>query len=164
MPGLTITKISLFDERIDELWSRISNQYRIMAVRNKDYLNWRYGDPRGGDYIIKICEKDNRILGYSVLRINYFREDYPEGYIMDLLALPSHADVITALVEDSLSYFNNREINVVRFLVMRDHRYEIVMKKYGFHDSLSRSMIDSPPISKNEETERDLNKFLSNFK
>ena len=40
--NLTITRISSFDERINALWKRVSNDYEIIVVRDREYLNWRY--------------------------------------------------------------------------------------------------------------------------
>ncbi len=53
-----------------------------------EYLNWRYSDRRGGDYILKEAIEGERALGYVVLRVNGYQEKYPVGYIVDLLALP----------------------------------------------------------------------------
>ena len=74
---LQILEISSYDDRIDEFWHEVNDYYRFIIERTKDYLNWRYCDPRGGEYIVKTAEEDGRILGYSVLRINSYQKTYP---------------------------------------------------------------------------------------
>jgi GNAT superfamily N-acetyltransferase len=41
-PDLEISRVSCFDDSIDELWERAAKQYRTIVVRDKVYLNWRY--------------------------------------------------------------------------------------------------------------------------
>lgn len=83
--GLTITRISSFDKRIDGLWDRTSNQYPIMVVRNKDYLNWRYCTVPDIDYLIYAAKKAEEICGYLVLRCILW-EQTKIGLIFDILA------------------------------------------------------------------------------
>jgi len=64
--GLSIISITFFNDQFDELWTRVFNQSQIMVVRNKDYLNWRYGCP-DRNYSIFAAKKEQQILGYIVL-------------------------------------------------------------------------------------------------
>jgi hypothetical protein len=66
--GLTISRISFFNDRVNEFWDRVSSHYPIMVVRNKDYLNWRYTAVPDINYTIYIAEKAGEINGYLVLR------------------------------------------------------------------------------------------------
>ena len=59
-----------FDFSIDVFWNNIKNHYQFILVRDRDYLNWRYCDPRGGNYQVFIVEKGGEITGYCVLRVN----------------------------------------------------------------------------------------------
>ena len=131
-----ISKIDSFDERIDEFWKKVANDYNFMVERSQIYLNWRYCDPRAGDFVVNLVEDDEyRILGYSVLRINKYLKKYPVGYIVDLLTLPNYLDAANALAADALSYFENNDVNLVNYQVVKGHPYEHVLKKHGFLDS-----------------------------
>lgn len=132
---IIISEISLFDDRITEFWRQISEHYHFIVEKNPDYLNWRYCDLRGGEYIIKIAEEDNRILGYSVLRINRYRKDYPVGYIVDFLSIPERFDVANALMADAVNYFDSHHVNIVRSLVVKNHPLERIHQIHGFLDS-----------------------------
>ena len=91
-----------FDARIDDFWCEIEKEFDFIVIKNKEYLNWRYCDPRGGKYVIKQAVYDDHVLGYSVLRFNERVKDYPIGYIVDLLVLHQRFDVTKALLKDAL--------------------------------------------------------------
>jgi hypothetical protein len=40
--------IERFEEWADEFWTQLGARYKFIVQRDKDYLNWRYCDPRGG--------------------------------------------------------------------------------------------------------------------
>jgi GNAT superfamily N-acetyltransferase len=65
---INIVEAIEFDNRINSFWNVIKDQYDFIIERNRDYLNWRYCDSRGGEYIVKIAERESKILGYIVLR------------------------------------------------------------------------------------------------
>ncbi len=132
---LTIAETDNFNERINVFWEEVSKQYDFIVERRRDYLNWRYCDPRCGDFIIKIAEYEGQILGYSVLRINRYLRDYPVGYIVDLLTLPSRPDVSEALAADAISYFDSNDVNIINYQVVKGHPYEQILKKHGFLNS-----------------------------
>lgn len=133
--GLTIREIERFDERLSYFWKKIREKYYFIVKRTKDYLNWRYCDPRAGDFIVKLVEEDGQILGYSVLRINRFVKDYTVGWLVDLLTYPDRLDATHALVEDAVNLFDRNDVNVMICLINRGHMYEGVVKKYGFLNS-----------------------------
>lgn len=127
-----IREIAAFDNSINVFWGEIKNHYDFIVERSRDYLNWRYFDARGGDYLVKIAETDSKILGYVVLRINKLQKDYPLGYVVDLLTLHNRLDVAHALVADAVDYFANHNINVIHCLVIKHHPYQTVLKRNGF--------------------------------
>lgn len=127
-----IGKMIHFDERMERFWEEIKVHYQFIVERSQDYLNWRYCDPRCGGYLVKIAQRDAKILGYMVLRIDRHRPDYPIGYIVDLLTLPNQLDVATALVEDAVSYFDSHQINMVLCMIKKNHPCEAILKRNGF--------------------------------
>ncbi len=129
---LLISSIDKIDSRFEVFWYKIMDDYDFIIERSKEYLTWRYLDRRGGDYKIKIAQEDDKILGYVVLRINNYRKDYPEGYIVDLLAIPGRLDVVQSLVVDSLDFFSRNKVNAIRFWIVKGHPYERVFHSNGF--------------------------------
>ncbi|OGQ04928.1 MAG: hypothetical protein A2026_08940 [Deltaproteobacteria bacterium RBG_19FT_COMBO_46_12] len=127
-----VVEMTHFDERMEGFWEEIREHYSFIIERSQDYLNWRYGDPRGGDYLVKSAERDGNILGYMVLRVDRYQQDYPVGYMVDLLTLPNRLDVAMALVGDAVNYFDGHGINMIFCLVIKNHPYEVILKRNGF--------------------------------
>ena len=149
--GFLIKEITNFDKRIDEFWDEVSSHYNFIAERDLEYLNWRYCDTRAGDFTIKMIEENNRILGYSVLSINQHLKGYPVGFIVDLLAESDRLDVVNALIEDALNYFDSYDINVINYQVVKNHIYEKVLKKQGFLDSRITFYLFYHPLGEADE-------------
>ena len=148
----TISEIDVFDDRINEFYDGIKGHFSFMVERSRDYLNWRYCDFRGGDYVVRQFEEGGRVLGYVVLRVNRFREEYPTGYVVDLLTLPDRPDVAEALVSDAVGYFDGLGVNVVRYWVIKNHPYEKIFKKHGFVSFWKRApVVIFGPRSLNED-------------
>lgn len=99
----TISQVDSFDERADTLWSKAQTQFLFGIVRSSAHLNWRYADPRAGDYVILAAEEDGRWLGYVVLRMAA-----NAGYVADLLALPDRHDVAESLLSAAVEHFRAR--------------------------------------------------------
>jgi len=133
-----ILSVNHFDNKINNFWDDVKEHYSFIIVRKQDYLNWRYCDPRGGEYTIKISEEENKITGYIVLRINRYHPDYPEGYIVDMLTFPDRHDVAESLLRDSIRFFDKNNINVIHCLVIKKHPYEVLLKQHGFVDIRNR--------------------------
>jgi RimJ/RimL family protein N-acetyltransferase len=146
-----------FDDRIGGFWNRVKDHYVFIVERTKDYLNWRYCDPRGGDYIVKIAEGNGEVLGYIVARINTYCKDYPIGYIVDLITFPERLDVADALVRESIRDFDQLNINTVRCQIAEGHPYRRILEKCGFVKSHSRVQVFLMP---NVATGKELEKIL----
>ncbi len=148
---IEIVKIDEFDDRIDGFWAEISDTHNFIVVRDRDFLNWRYCDPRGGGFVVKEAVDDGAVLGYIVLYINSFRRDYPIGYIVDLLSLPDRFDVAEALVVEALSYFAENGVNIVNFQVVEGHPHQKILENNGFLDSRIEINMFYSPINADEE-------------
>jgi GNAT superfamily N-acetyltransferase len=131
---ITIKDVSEFDERFNTFWQNTKNGYNFIIEKNWEYLNWRYCDPRSnlkGRYFIKQAEQDGEILGFIVLEVRE-KDDYSEGYVMDLLALPDRRDVVRRFVEEATMFFRESDINVVHYRVVKNHFYQALFNEQGF--------------------------------
>jgi len=149
--GLNISRVRSFDSRIDEFSKCITGHHDYIVLRSMEYLNWRYCDPRAGDFVVKLAEEDGLIKGYSVLRINRYREDYPVGFVVDLITLPNRLDVADSLVVDAIKYFDMEDINIINYQVVKNHHNERIFKNNGFLDSRIKLHIFCHPIGVTEE-------------
>lgn len=134
-PKIDIYEIQKFDDEIDDFWKRISHNYHFIGARTKESLNWRYCDPRAGRFIVRQAEEDGQILGYSVLTINSYRSEYPVGFLVDLLVLQERPEAVEALIGDAVRYFEERDVNIINYLLVKNHPYEAFFRRNGFLDS-----------------------------
>jgi hypothetical protein len=114
------------------------------VLRNKDILNWRYYDSRGGNYKIKIVEEDNKIIGYIVLKIE--KKKITEGYIVDFIKIKSRNDVIELLLNNAIEYFERNNVNSILYLGMYDEELFSILKKYGFINPRRKMTLFYRPI------------------
>ncbi len=123
--------VNEFDDKIEEFWNDIKTMYAYATVRDKDYLNWRYCDKRGGEYVIRLAEERGSIVGYCVFRVNRF-ESYPEGYLVDLVTSPERLDIMDYFIRDAVKFFNENNLNTIRIWNGENSVLGILLLKYGF--------------------------------
>ena len=133
--NVKIYEISRFGEENDLFWNNVSKDYQFIVERNSKYLNWRYADPRLGKHIIYSATREDQTIGYIVLRVNRFIEEYPVGYIVDLLTTEEEADTAWSLVNKAVQYFKEQKINLVNCLMVKGSRYEKSLTENKFLDS-----------------------------
>ncbi len=133
--SIDIMEVKEFDDSIDDFWLRCNEDYDLIFVRDKNYLNWRYCDARAGNFIIFSARVDNRIVGYVVLRVNRYNEEYSVGYICDLLSSPYNVQAIDKLLNEALSFFDDEGVNIVNMLAKNSVPYGSILQKYGFVNS-----------------------------
>jgi len=128
-----VTEYDRFEPEYQTFWSMISKHYDFIYERDTSYLNWRYGDHRGGTYIKAHIKKDDSILGFVVLRINKYIEDYPEGYIVDLITMPGREDVLRFLLAYSIRKISEEGANVIHCWAFRDSNLARIASEFSFH-------------------------------
>lgn len=128
---LEVLGVKLFDHTFEGFLEKVNFGHDFIKQRTCEYLNWRYIDPRAGNYQVRVVKDKDEIVGYSVLRINKL-EDYHTGYFVDLMALPDRVDVAEALLLDGLGFFRDNSVNLVEFQVIENHPYERLFNRYGF--------------------------------
>jgi GNAT superfamily N-acetyltransferase len=135
----SVKRIDHFDEKVDELCSLAEKEYDFMIKRDREYLNWKYCDPKTGKNVAYgASSPEDELLGYIVLRINRFNPTYPIGYVVDLLTRPHHANVADNLIQASLQYFDQEGINIVIAASPPKSPHRRYMDRNGFIDSRLR--------------------------
>ena len=129
--GLTITKISSFDDRINDFWKRISNNHEIIVVRDKEYLNWRYVDIPDVEYTIYLAEEGEEIFGYVVLKC-VKEEGLASGYVIDIIAPLDRPEVIHSLLSKATKYFEEAGVDIIFCKMIVDKTFYKSFRKNGF--------------------------------
>ncbi|CAD6491099.1 MAG: Acetyltransferase (GNAT) domain protein [Candidatus Argoarchaeum ethanivorans] len=132
--GLTITKISSFDDRVNDFWKKISNDYEIIVVRDKEYLNWRYVDIPNVRYTIYLAEEREEICGYVVLEC-VKEEGLSCGHILDIVAPLDRPEVIHSLLSKAIKYFKQESVDVIFCKMIADKIFYKIFRKNGFISS-----------------------------
>jgi len=133
--NINITCISHFTKEIDNFWEENKHQYKYAVKKDHEYLNWRYCDPRGGEYVVYVAMEASEILGYIVLRINRYDPNYPIGCIVDLQTTINSPEVAEMLTDEATRYFDNNDVNYTYAHVVDGHPYTQTLQKLGFVNS-----------------------------
>ncbi len=133
--GLTVKRISAFDNRTNELWSRVSNDHDITVVRDKDYLNWKYVEMPDADFVIYGAEKDGQICGYIVLKCTKEPQGFSMGHISELISPLGEVEVIHNLISKAIEYFREEKVDLIYYEMKAEKTYYTVLKKCGFISS-----------------------------
>jgi len=131
-PEIEISQVTKFPQTTEGFLKQVNESYDFIKHRTRDYLNWRYLDPRGGNYNVRMVVENGEMIGYGVFRINKL-EKYHVGYIVDLLTYPDRLDTAEALLLDSLCFFRDNLVNQVIYQVVERHPFESLANKYGFY-------------------------------
>ena len=128
---MKIRKISHFDDRINEFWNKIANDYNIIRIRDKKYLNWRYVDVPNADYTIFVAEESGEICGYIVLGCRN-ENCLTWGYIYDIIALTGRVDTIQCLIAKAVEYFSAKKADAIGCKMIANKNYRKGFLKMGF--------------------------------
>jgi len=128
LEGLTINQVASFDNRVDDLWAKVSSQYHIMIVRDKDYLNWRYSAP-GANYSIFVAEKAGEICGYLVLE-HRLQSGTKLSFVFDLIA--QSEELMHCLVSQAVDDCKQKKVDLILYLLIANKTYRRILKKSGF--------------------------------
>jgi hypothetical protein len=132
---IKIIKLTSFNDDSDIFWDTIKDHYLFITERKQDHLNWRYADPRGGNYKILAAYEENQMVGYIVIRINKIDNEHTVGFIVDLITLPERIDIADKLIDSALQNFKLNNVTTLKSIVVENHPYESLFNKHGFLDS-----------------------------
>jgi len=129
--GINIRKISSFDNRFNDFWKKVSKNYKIIVVKDKEYLTWRYIDKPSNNYTVYSAEEEDEILGYIVLE-SVKTEYLKGGRIMDILTLTGREDVIQSLILKAIAHFKEENADIIHCCISKNNIYYDILKKNGF--------------------------------
>ena len=131
IPVCSIREIPSLGPRFDSLWHEASRDHKIMVVRDKAYLTWRYVEKPGNDYVILIAERGQDLLGYIVLRcMEQFGLQI--GFVVDMLTIPEETAVSVDLISAAVKYFELKQMDIAGCLMLPNVCYAHSLKQAGF--------------------------------
>lgn len=129
--GLQCHPIEQCDERLDELWVHRPTDLGIVAVRDQQYLHWKYGSRPFREYTLWALEPigtSNRLLGYAISTID-------EGVlsIVDMLVIAEDEALYTRyLIRGLIDQARERGCGAVSFHALEGNRYMRAFYRSGF--------------------------------
>ncbi len=131
---IVIKTIERFDRRFDRFWEKACSPHNVILQRDSRYLNWRYAECPEKHYQVFVAEKDDRILGFVVVRVMELF-GLRNGLIVDILALPNYENVAHALVLKAVEYLKKKEVDAIACMMPKWGEYNGVLRKCGFMPS-----------------------------
>lgn len=131
-----IDQITAFDEQATDLWESIRSAFQLARRRDADWLNWRYLDPRAGRIVAFGLTEGDRLIGYTVARI-----DQRGGRILDLVTRERDAEAGAHLLDRAVTHLRGAGCRSVECLLPGGHREEAALRAAGFLRSGEERML-----------------------
>lgn len=103
MSRVSLDPIPAFDERVNDLWRKVSPEYPILVKRDFTNLRWRYDEgPFSALYDRYYLTRKGELVGYAVLRLEK-RHGYIVGRVVDYLVERRSLAPLLALIVEELN-------------------------------------------------------------
>jgi len=124
-----------FDERHDQLWDSIKDEYECAAIRDASYLNWKYVTQLGQDFIRLEMVKEGEVVAVAILSISEPGSNpvyrYRRAFIVDLVVSPSDPKVVHGVLEAVRQNCLALGADSIIFHLTHE-KLEAAVKTYGF--------------------------------
>ena len=98
-----INEIKHFESRHDRLWQEIKESYTCVVVRDSSYLNWKYVDQPGQDFIRLEMLDNGKVVAVAVLMLREPGANSPylyrRAFIVELIASPLDSITVKSVLE-----------------------------------------------------------------
>lgn len=125
--GCSMRTIDVFDARFDAFCAEAMATFDFVPERTAAFLNWRYADARGGEFMVRAAERDGRLLGYVVTRTGAGLTR-----VADILVAPEETSVAAALMEDAVRVGRDAGSTAVTCWLPERHPYRGTLRAAGF--------------------------------
>jgi hypothetical protein len=115
----------------DRLWQLVMPTYTNIAMRDAEWVGWRYFDPPGSPYTVLLATRDDTPTGY----IAYRAVDLGGrliGRIADLFARPNDTQTVRALLHVALAHLRDNGADSAVILVAVGSPLYATVRRYGF--------------------------------
>jgi hypothetical protein len=132
-PRASVREVTRFDERHDRLWKSVADSLDCVVVRDASYLNWKYVDQPGQDFVrLEVLEGDS-VKAVCVLM---FREPdeayrYRRSFLVDLVAPLTDERLMSELLQTACAAAAERGADSLLCLHV-GQALTSVLRTYGF--------------------------------
>lgn len=122
-----IQEVFSVDDRFDQLWQKVKNDYGIMVRRDRAYVTWRYFLNPNVNYRLITCIVEEEIKGYAV-----FKRYRDELQVVDLLIGRDDVKVGESLITFVIDQALKENALSVSLWLNVTHPLHFVLEKKGF--------------------------------
>ena len=134
MDGRLVSReVSRFGAEHDDLWSRVANHYTCAVVRDASYLNWKYVDQPGQDFVRLEIHRDNDLVGVVVVQVRPPDSVYPysRGFVVDMVVDPTDRGAVLGACDAATTSLRDRGADLAVFYLIND-ALEQRIREFGF--------------------------------
>ena len=132
---LELKSISRFEGRHDALWLDVKKHYPCAVVRDASYLNWKYVEQPGQEFIRLELLENNNVVAVAVLML---REPGPKSaylyrrsFIVDLIVRPDDEGLVMSVLDRIRGKCVELEVDSLIFELVNP-KLEALIEKFGF--------------------------------
>ncbi len=112
-----VTEEEEFDPGYDALWEKVGGKFDALVVRDRTYLEARYGRPIK-NYRLLAHRHEGALLAYCILKVKQFNDDSrmgsaKVGSIIDCLFDPEDPRGLHALLTAAVDLFKREQVDVI---------------------------------------------------
>lgn len=122
-----ICELSEADERFNQFWERIRNDYDIIVRRDRKYINWRYFSNPIEKYRLIAYVENEQIRGFAV-----FKRYQDEMQVVDLLIGKEDIEVGESLMQFIIAEALDATAQSVSLWLNVTHPFHHALEKMGF--------------------------------
>jgi hypothetical protein len=122
-----------FESVHDRLWETVKHQYPCAVVRDSSYLNWKYVEQPGQDFIRVEVRRGGDTIAVAALLVlepdQTYR--YSRGFIVDLVLPVQDSDVAWVVLDELRKVFVARSTDMIVFHLINAPLARVV-RRFGF--------------------------------
>ncbi len=111
---------------LDELWNKAARYYPFSAVRDAQFMRWRFFDRPGADYHVYVYRSGQSLSACAVVRF-----DTDAATIVDILALPDE-NALRDIVRAIGSQCRKKRIRTMKIWLPAGHFTADMLQRQGF--------------------------------
>jgi len=128
---IKIMRITSKFEDFDEFWKSIKDKYKVIGVRNSEYIKWRYSDIPIREYYIIGAYRNEELIAYSILR-NTEIEKYRCGMIVDFMIKDGEKLAGKKIINEAINQFKKEGIELAGCLMLPNTEEYQILKANRF--------------------------------
>jgi acyl transferase domain-containing protein/acyl carrier protein len=120
--SLESRSLDRFDDRHDNLWQSVKNEYRCAVTRDASYLNWKYVTQPGQDFIRLEFLRKGVVVAVAVLAVDDpgVIYSYRRAFIVDLIVSASDTGLVRAVLESIREHCAAMNVDAIFFHLLNE--------------------------------------------